>query len=276
MNINYNSIAKNSILIVYVISLAYVISSMLYIYLPKQAPAFIIKEDNALEYKRYDVRTAFKQKKIERKIVKKQVVKKHEYKFLSNMVLNAIYDMGKSNGIIIIREKGKAKTYILALKENFKGYKLDRIFAKYVIFKKNNKEYKLSMIKDDEVIKYEQIQEVTKIEKNIDIQNDKVSIKRDLIDDYIQNFDKIWNDISINEVRTKNGIDGFKISRVKNKSVFMKLGLKKGDIIKSVNNIKLKSYNDAFKLYKKINKIKVINMVILRDNIEQELIYEIK
>jgi len=276
LNISYNSIIKNIVLLIFVISLAYIVSSILHILLPKQAPIFMFQKDNTLEYKRYDLKVAFKQKAIVKRVIKKQVVKKQNYQFLSNIVLNAIYDMGETSGFIIVMEKGKPQTFILSLKENFKGYKLSKIFAKYVIFTKNNKEYKLSMIKDNEIVKYEKVQEEKKIKQNIEVDNDKVSIKRDLVDDYIQNFDKIWNDISISEIKTKNGIDGFKINRVKKRSVFSKLGLKKGDVIKSVNNIKLRSYNDAFKLYKKINKIKVINMVILRDNIEREMIYEIK
>jgi general secretion pathway protein C len=54
------------------------------------------------------------------------------------------------------------------------------------------------------------------------------------------------------------------------------LGLRKGDIIKAVNNIELKSYNDAFSIYKKINKINNLNILILRNDREMELDYEIE
>ena len=119
--------------------------------------------------------------------------------------------------------------------------------------------------------------EVIPQEKQITQTDDKqLSIKRDLINDYIQDFGKIWDNISIDEIKTKTGIDGFKINSVRKNSVFDKLGLKKGDIIKEVNNIRLKSYNDAFIVYKKINKIKNINLTILRDGTEQEINYEIK
>jgi len=78
-------------------------------------------------------------------------------------------------------------------------------------------------------------------------------------------------------VEQKDGkIDGFKINRIANKSIFKELGLRKGDIIKGVNNIILKSYADAFKLYKNINKIDNLNFTILRDNQIMEMEYDIK
>ena len=145
-----------------------------------------------------------------------------------------------------------------------------------VIFMKNNKEYKLT-INNTKTSKIEYTIIPTQIEQqNITKEDDKLIVKRDLVNSYIQNFGKIWDNISINEIKTKTGIDGFKINSVKKGSIFEKLGLKKGDIIKEVNNIKLKSYNDAFIVYRKIDKIKNINIVVLRNGLEEELNYEIK
>ena len=45
------------------------------------------------------------------------------------------------------------------------------------------------------------------------------------------------------------------MTRIKPNSKMAQLGLKKGDIMIRANNIKLTSFNDAIKLYKKIDKI---------------------
>ncbi len=275
MNTNYNTIIKNIIVMMFIVSFGYILNSILYIYLPKQPPIYIPQVNTTLEYKIYNIHSSFKEAKKVVKSTTTTVVKQKEYPFLSNIILNAIYDLGNQSGFIIVMEKGASKTYILSINESFKGYKLKKIFPKYVIFTKNHKEYKVTLLHNNKEIQYTTLKNKPK-KQTIEVQEDKVSIKRDLVDDYIQNFDKIWDNISIDEVKSKNGIDGFKVTKINPKSVFAKLGLKKGDIIKSVNNIKLKSYNDAFKVYKKIDMIKVINMVILRNNIEQEMIYEIK
>ena len=275
MNINYNSQIKNFILILSAILVAYISSTVLYFYLPKEAPLINLKVVESLEYKRYNIKNAFQVKKIKQKVVKKVVKKKKEYKFLSNVILTAVYAMADNSGFIVLKEKNKNDTVMLSQNEKFKGYTLIKIFAQYVIFTKNSKEYKLSMLTANKEIKYEVV-EPKKEEEYIEITDYSVSVKRDVVNDYIKNFDKIWRDISIKEVRTPKGIDGFKVNKIKKGSIFEKLGLKTNDIIKSVNNIELKSYNDAFKIYKKIDSLKDLNLKVLRDGIEEEMIYEIK
>ena len=93
---------------------------------------------------------------------------------------------------------------------------------------------------------------------------------------YIKDFDSIWKSIAIKETLDENKkINGFKIISIAKNSAFDKLGLKKGDIIKKVNNTVLKSYADAFKIYNKIGKINNLQITILRKNEEMEINYEI-
>jgi len=283
LNINYNLISKYLITLLSIVLIAFLIDTIVFLYLPKDKPSLQQNNINVLEYKRYELQSAFKvEKKIKKKIVQKKKAKV-EYKFLSNMILSAIYDMGSEKGFIIIQEKGKSQTHILSIDEKFKGYTLYKIFAKYVIFKKFGKEFKLSISQDDKKVKYKEIETPSNISYENEIKNgdievlyDKVKVKRTLINEYAQNFDKVWDDIAINEVRTKEGIDGFKVNFIRKNSVFEKLGLKKNDVIKSANNIELKSYNDAIKLYKKMGKLKILNLKIIRNNQEEELSYEIK
>ena len=55
----------------------------------------------------------------------------------------------------------------------------------------------------------------------------------------------------------------------------IKIGLKEGDIMKSVNNNKLTSYAEALNVFNEINNTKYVNIVILRNNEIMELNYEI-
>ena len=278
MNINYNSLFKFFVPYFIIVFIAVCIDFMIYIYLPKVAKIHKVNESNNLEYKRFEVSNAFKVKKqIIKKVVKKKK-RKESYTILNNINLLAIYAMNDNNGYIIIQEKNKNDTVILSKNESFKKYTLKSIYKQYVVFSKNNKEYKLSLNDSKKSNKYQVIKETEtiKVTKDIDIEDDKVTIKRELIDNYIKNFDKIWQDVAISEVKTPYGIDGFQITNIKKGTPFDKIGLKKKDIIRSINNIQLKSYNDAFKIYKKINKIKSLNIEIIRDNIPMEIYYEIK
>jgi general secretion pathway protein C len=251
--------------------------NILYFLLPKKNILYTNNAQNELEYKRYDINNLFKEIKNE-VVINNKITKKQEYQILSNIKLLAIYAMSDNSGYIIIQENSKQDTIILLNNEKFKNYVLTKIYKYYVIFTKNNKEYKLSLEDEKHEARFDVVtnKKNIKIINSISIDNNQVTIKRELINDYIKNFDKIWNDISIKDVRGANGLDGFRVVRIKKNTPFANIGLKKNDIITSINNIELKSYNDAFKIYKKINKIKSLNIKVLRDDIETEIYYEIK
>jgi general secretion pathway protein C len=101
-------------------------------------------------------------------------------------------------------------------------------------------------------------------------------LKKSIINKYTKNFDNIWKEIAIKEIKKDGKIDGFKIGNLSSKSVFKKLGLKIGDIIKSVNNITLTSYAQAFKIYENMDNITNLHIVLERNNKQMELDYEIK
>jgi general secretion pathway protein C len=277
MNTNYFNLIKYLISIIITISIAYFINSILYFILPKYNINQQPSTHNALEYRKFYIKESFKLPK-QNKLYKHKVTKQ-EYKFLSNIILKAIYSTGKEAGWIIVQDE-TTKTTIMSIDNTFKGYKLYKIFTTYVVFRKNLIEYKLSLINKKQQLQYK-IQKTNfenkRIEEEISINGDNIEISRGYLNSYINDFDKIWKDIAINEHKDKNGkIDGFEIKKIKLNSVYSKLGLKKHDIIKSVNNIMLKNYNDAFGIYKKINNLENLNILILRDNTPMELNYEIK
>ncbi len=282
MNTGFSSMIKQFITFIIVVCIAYILNSILYFILPTQSIEFTNKQNETiLDYRKFNIKTALKETKI---VIQKQIikVKKQEYQLLSDIQLKAVYFMRENKGWIILEDKSK-NTHMLAVGETFKGYELVRIYINYVIFDKNSKEYKVAL-KSDDKINYsiskttntkDQIKPIDDV--NIIVFDNQVSVQRAYLNSYINNFDSIWKDISIKETKNNSGqISGFKVTSVKKRSVFDKLGLKTNDIIKSINNIELKSYNDAFSIYKKINKINNLKIVILRNGKEMELEYEIK
>jgi general secretion pathway protein C len=291
MNINFSNLLKTFIPFLVIILLTYSINIILYIYLPKSYNFTPESKDYKVKYIKYNIAKSLKEKKVKKVRVKpKKVVvkKKKEYKLISNIILKAIYAEANNNGWIIISEKrSKSKTEILGIGDNFKNFILESVFPTYVVFSKGEKEYKLSLIKDKKV--EFTIKEKAKTVKNknkkvnkpllVDIEAEdetSINIKRTFLNQYIQYPSKIWKDISIKEIKKNGQIDGFKINRLSNNSVFKRLGLKRGDIIKSINNIELDSYSKAINLYKNIGELENLIFLIIRDNQELELEYEIK
>jgi general secretion pathway protein C len=277
MNINYYSLSKYAISFLIVVCIAFLLDFFLYLFLPKQDKQTIYEKRIDLDYNVYDIKRLYTKNNIKK--IKKIEDQNQDYISLEDIKLKAIYSTDDKKGWVVIKNENDM-AYILSMGEKFKKYTLSKIFKNYIIFSKNNKEYKVQLQKKSKILfdKYTKKQDYDdKYDENIIILDDKMSIKRAYLNSYINNSNKIWKSITIKENKNNsNQIDGFKVTSIRKNSVFVSLGLKKGDIIKMVNNIELKSYSDAYKIYQKINSIKNLNMKILRENNEMELNYEIE
>lgn len=266
MNINFSKLFQKLIPFIYIILIAYILNSILFFFLPKDGVSYIKDSSSTLDYKKYDFYSNIK--KIEDRSFEQ--IKDKPLQTLEKYDLKAIYFTAFDKGWITIEEKSRTQSHILAYGEEIDGYVLFKLFKNYVLFKKNNKEYKLE-IKEKEISNFDMNQNNQQIEEK---ENGAV-VKREYLNSYISNVEKIWSNISIQELRNGDKIEGFKIENINKDSVFEKLGLKKGDVIKSVNNNVLSSYAEAFKVYNNIENTKYLNIEILRNNEVVELNYEI-
>ena len=174
---------------------------------------------------------------------------------LKGVELLALYK-DKNRGFVVLKDKNK--TYFVDLNKTYNGYKLIEIGQNYAIFEKNGNRYKLTLEKIKPTKNYKIITPPKPIK-----------ISKDTIREYTYNFNKIWNNIGIVKVKK-----GYMITYLNPKSIFAKIGLKRGDIFVEVNGIKLKSDADAWYIYKHLNKFKTFEIKILRNNKEKVLYYE--
>jgi len=242
------------------------ISLGLYLYLPKQSQEIKLKTNYQPKYRRIDFRNILNSNTIQN--TKRQNTRKSSGVNINNMILKGLYG-SKTNGFIIVAMKNNPKkTNILSIGENYQGYKLKSITKNNALFTKNNKEYILSFKKIDVSSK------ITKL-KNNTITSKEMIINRNDINYYIKDPNKIMQDISIKDIKNGKELKGFKVMKIKRNSKMAVLGLKVGDLITGVNNTKLKSYQDALKVYTNIDDLNFIKLVIIRNNEEMELEYEI-
>jgi general secretion pathway protein C len=227
-------------------------------------PYFYVRLDKSLGMKEI--------KKVQKAVIKDETP-------LTDLVLKAIYaNSNKQKSFIMVVKKNTKTTKLLNIGDTFKRYKFVDINAqdKEAIFEKEGKRYtlRINKIKDKKVSK--RIITSTSRSANRKEENNVIlAIPRKEIFKYRKNFKDIWKNISIQEVLKNGKIDGFEVLRIRPGTMFSKLGLRSGDIIKYVNNNKLKSYADAFKIYYQIEKLQVLKLTILRNKVEKELEYEI-
>jgi len=242
-----------------------ILSLLVWWYLPCDGVELNAKESYQAKYQRVDFKNMLVKAELEP--FSSKYSSRTSLVSINSLVLKGLYG-NKSGGFAILAKKASpAKTTIVEVAEVYEGYKLKEINLNEVIFIKNSKEYILKL----ENSKINNAREVGSSPYEIS----EASVRRSDIRNYSKNPSKIWKDISISPLRKSGKVVGFRVKRIKAGSKMAQLGLKKGDLIIRANNVKLTSSNDAIKLYKNINKLDTISLIVLRNNQEKEIIYDI-
>ena len=263
---NPNIIKKITLLIILLV-LAKSISLAFWWFLPSEGVNLQEQTNYKPKYQRVDFKNMVKRANTSHKPVKEEQKISSSGMSITSMILKGLYGSGSHGVAIVASKSSQKKTSIVSVGEEFSGYILKTILKDGVVFTKQGKQYILKMLvnKSSENISKSFIRSVPHA------QNEKTVARKD-IKYYSSNPDKIWKDISIVQLKNKQG---FEITGVRKDSKMADLGLQKGDIMIRANNNDLKSYKDAIDLYKEIDKIKTIQLVVLRNNEEKEFIYEI-
>jgi general secretion pathway protein C len=189
--------------------------------------------------------------------------------------------------LVVTVQKGK-KTKVLSKGEAIDGFRLTSAGSNYAIFTKGDKNFKLLLKGIKNKITYASPQKSTPIKQSRSINKDNANgitesdngvskiVSKKLLSSYTKDIDKIWKDIGIGDYKVNGKLQGFKVNFIKRGSDFEKLGLKKGDILTSINGQELNSYNAAFGFFKEIDSIENLTLNIKRNNQEMELEYEIQ
>lgn len=251
--------------------LAKLVSIVVWWYLPSEGIELNVEKSYRSEYQRVD----FKNMLIKSKVMqapKNKATNTTAYS-INSLVLKGLYG-SHFNGFAIVAKKLTPKdTTIVSVGEVYAGYTLKEIELTQVVFTKSHKDYVLLL--DNAGAKSKG--KITKVANKTGTMEDTTqrSVSKEDIKTYSKDPSKIWKDIAIAPLKKNGKIVGFQVNRINAGSKMASLGLEKGDIIIKANNIELKSFKDALNLYKKIDTLETIALVVLRNNQERELIYEI-
>jgi type II secretion system protein C len=242
---------------------AKLLSLFIWWYLPSEGVELNTKGSYQAKYHRVDFKNMLVETSKEHNVA---YTKGSSFFSIESLVLKGLY--GNTNkGFAIVAQKSKPlKTTIVGLGESYEGYRLKEIDNSSVLFSKGSKEY---------ILKLENSKLQTLHKGSNDGEISEALVSRKDIRRYSKNPSKIWKDISISAFKKAGKIVGFRVNHIKVGSKMDTLGLKRGDLIIRANNIELKSPADAIELYKNIGKLNTISLVVLRNNQEKEIIYEI-
>lgn len=239
-------------------------------YLPNDSVELIIQENYQPKYQRVDFKNMIRHSNTQQKRGSGQSVSSGTAS-ISSMILKGLFGNKDKGFVVIALRSAPKKTSIVSVGEVFQGYTLKEITLTGSIFEKNGKDYVLYLKKPDKKTS----QYIQNIKSTQILPEGPLDVSRADISHYIKNPKKIWDEISIVEVKDGKKIKAFKVTRLKEMSKLASLGLQVGDLIIKANNVKFVSYADVLNIYKHIDKLDALQLVVIRNNQEVELIYEI-
>jgi len=200
---------------------------------------------------------------------------------IKDITLLAIYS---ASDVTVVTVEYKRKTKVLAKGDEINGFVLEGAGNNYATFSKNAKIYKVTLrtiskgntsIQSSTPSSSAPLSRKRKVEGEVIDAGDHKIVDKSLLEHYATNIDDIYKNIGIKEIKKGKELEGFSISFIRKGSPFAKLGLKRGDVIESINGQKIDSHKAAFDMYKNIQNIENLTLGIKRGKEEMELEYEV-
>jgi general secretion pathway protein C len=105
----------------------------------------------------------------------------------------------------------------------------------------------------------------------------RVSLQRNMINEAMQDVTKLMTEIAIKPHVGEDGQPaGLALSNIKPNSIFRRMGLRNGDILKGVDGNEIRSVDDALKLYENLKSSENVNVQIERYGRERNINYSIR
>ncbi len=213
---------------------------------------------------------------------KKEIRSSNRGGSIKEISLLAIYH---ASDITVVTVEYKRKTHVLETGEEIIGFKLEGASNDFALFSKEGKSYQVDLLTKTSQSSTSSSRRPSRQKVETDNASQPVGevrdagdykiIDRSLFDHYAENMDDIYKNIGITEVKKGKNLQGFKVTFVRRNSPFAKLGIKRNDVIKSINGQAITSYAAALEVYKNIQDAANLSVVIVRGKEEMELEYEI-
>ena len=104
----------------------------------------------------------------------------------------------------------------------------------------------------------------------------KITLRRTQIDQALQDVNQLLSEVSIRPHFQDGQPDGLMLSRVKPNSLFMRMGLRNGDVISGVNGQQLQSVDDAMSFYEQLRESDQVTVQLKRGGRERTIQYSIR
>ena len=108
------------------------------------------------------------------------------------------------------------------------------------------------------------------------VRTQRVSLRRNMIENAIQDVSKLMTEIQIRPHMEDGVAAGLALSNIKPNSIFRRMGLRNGDVLKSVDGSEIQTVDDALKLYENLKTASEVSVRIQRRGRERNISYNIR
>lgn len=165
----------------------------------------------------------------------------------------------------VIEEKGKKAQDLYRVGDEISEATVVKILRGKVILRVNGK---------DEVLTMEESSSVAEKGRQKATQaGGRIEVSKAEIDSAFQNMNEMLTQVRVRPYFSGGKPDGFMVSRIKRGSIFEKMGLKNGDVIRGVNGQSIESADKMLELYRGMTSGSEITVNIKRRGKEEELQY---
>jgi len=193
----------------------------------------------------------------------KEEVKREVVTSFSSYTLKGTVVCSSCGHSIAILKGPSGKTVVLSEGEELEGYKLVKVLPNQVVLRSGSRELLLTL-------KEEGAGKGTTEKREGERQS--YTVKKSQIIEQISSGDFLKY---INIVPSKEP-EGLKVNYVNPRSFIYKLGIRPGDVILSINEIRIKSPEDSFAAFEKLKTADTVTITVMRDGKEVKLHYELE
>lgn len=104
----------------------------------------------------------------------------------------------------------------------------------------------------------------------------RVSLRRGMIDDAIKDVSSLMTQIKITPHVEDGQSSGLALSNIKPNSIFRRMGLRNGDILKSVDGQDIRTVDDALRLYENLKSTDSVSVQLTRRGSDRTINYNIR
>jgi general secretion pathway protein C len=112
--------------------------------------------------------------------------------------------------------------------------------------------------------------------KSRKIRPQRITLRRAQIENALEDVNKLLTQVNIRPHYTDGKPDGLLLTRIRPRSIFLRMGLRNGDIITGVNDAPLQSVDDALKFYESLRSADNVTLQLKRRGRSRTIDYKIR